>query len=211
AIVSTAIVSTSDFSGDSATDHLRLTNLCRTVFHLFAPPPGKQPLFPLSPDGKFLCKMWDGTEKKAFMMELLQYFRQVVLAAGEAVAKALTRAVREEIRQSQQAAARHATQTGQSASEARESANANARMGISLEESLKILDVKPPIDPDEVAKKYEHLFEINDKTKGGSFYLQSKVYRAKERIDEELRRQGIEVKQKTESTEQKKVEEENKS
>ncbi|CAJ0598120.1 unnamed protein product [Cylicocyclus nassatus] len=136
---------------------------------------------------------------------------KVVLAAGEAVAKALTRAVREEIRQSQQAAARHATQTGQSASEAKESANANARMGISLEESLKILDVKPPIDPDEVAKKYEHLFEINDKTKGGSFYLQSKVYRAKERIDEELRRQGIEVKQKTESTEQKKVEEESKS
>lgn len=27
---------------------------------------------------------------------------------------------------------------------------------------------------------------MNDKTKGGSFYLQSKVFRAKERIDEEL-------------------------
>ncbi|VDM71297.1 unnamed protein product, partial [Strongylus vulgaris] len=131
-----------------------------------------------------------------------------VLAAGEAVAKALSRAVREEIRQSQQAATRHATQTGQSANEARESANANARMGISLEESLKILNIKPPIDPKEVEKNYDHLFQINDKNKGGSFYLQSKIYRAKERIDEELRRQGVEVRQEPQSNEQKKVEEE---
>ncbi|KHJ86657.1 hypothetical protein OESDEN_13585, partial [Oesophagostomum dentatum] len=112
------------------------------------------------------------------------------------------------ILESQQAAARHGTRTGQSASETRESANANARMGISLEESLKILNIKTPIDPQEVEKNYEHLFNINDKTKGGSFYLQSKIYRAKERIDEELRRQGIEVEKKPpqENVEQKKVE-----
>lgn len=115
---------------------------------------------------------------------------KVAIAAGEAVAKALTRAIKEELQQSQHAAARHGTRTGQSASETRENANANARLGISLEESLQILDVKPPIDPAEVEKKYEHLFNINDKTKGGSFYLQSKIYRAKERIDEELRRQA---------------------
>ncbi|CAM4869147.1 unnamed protein product [Rotaria socialis] len=36
-------------------------------------------------------------------------------------------------------------------------------------------------------KQYEHLFYLNDKTKGGSFYLQSKIYRAKEHIDEELK------------------------
>ncbi|VDL64184.1 unnamed protein product [Nippostrongylus brasiliensis] len=57
-------------------------------------------------------------------------------------------------------------------------------------ESLQILNIKPPIDPEVVEKNYEHLFSINDKTKGGSFYLQSKIYRAKERIDEELRRQS---------------------
>jgi hypothetical protein len=34
--------------------------------------------------------------------------------------------------------------------------------------------------------KYEHLFKANDKEKGGSFYIQSKVVRAKERLDEEL-------------------------
>jgi import inner membrane translocase subunit TIM16 len=32
---------------------------------------------------------------------------------------------------------------------------------------------------------------LNDKKKGGSFYLQSKVYRAKERLDEELKVKGI--------------------
>nr|CDJ84974.1 Ribosomal RNA methyltransferase RrmJ FtsJ and Protein Transporter domain containing protein [Haemonchus contortus] len=114
---------------------------------------------------------------------------KVALAAGEAVAKALSRAIKQELQQSQQAAARHSAKTGQSASETRDNANANARLGISLEESLQILNVKPPIDPKEVEQKYEHLFSINDKAKGGSFYLQSKVYRAKERIDEELRRQ----------------------
>lgn len=40
--------------------------------------------------------------------------------------------------------------------------------------------------PEEVQKRYEYLFSINDKSKGGSFYLQSKIYRAKERLDQEL-------------------------
>lgn len=43
---------------------------------------------------------------------------------------------------------------------------------------------------------------MNDKAKGGSFYLQSKVFRAKERIDHELQdalqRQNDKQKNKTE-------------
>lgn len=34
------------------------------------------------------------------------------------------------------------------------------------------------------AQKYNHLFERNEKE--GSFYLQSKVYRARERIEQEV-------------------------
>jgi len=30
-------------------------------------------------------------------------------------------------------------------------------------------------DVEAVVKNYEHLFSVNDKAKGGSFYLQSKV------------------------------------
>lgn len=57
--------------------------------------------------------------------------------------------------------------------------------GITLEEAQQILNVSK-LDPEEVNKNYEHLFNINEKAKGGSFYLQSKVFRAKERIDQEL-------------------------
>ncbi|VDK25972.1 unnamed protein product [Anisakis simplex] len=125
---------------------------------------------------------------------------KVILAAGEALTKAFTRAVRDEIRASKQAAARYAERTGGSASEAQRSGETNARLGISLQasrrihsvksdlvpyfrtdkaslfqESMQILNVKEPLNKEEVESHYKHLFEINDKTKGGSLYLQSKV------------------------------------
>ncbi len=45
------------------------------------------------------------------------------------------------------------------------------RLGISLEEAKEILNVEK-LDPEEIQKKYEHLFNANDKSKGGSFYIQ---------------------------------------
>jgi len=57
---------------------------------------------------------------------------------------------------------------------------------MSLEEAKKILDLEN-LDPEEMEKRYTHLFNVNDKSKGGSFYLQSKVYRAKERLDQEIK------------------------
>uniref|UniRef100_A0A1I8EL27 Mitochondrial import inner membrane translocase subunit tim-16 n=2 Tax=Wuchereria bancrofti TaxID=6293 RepID=A0A1I8EL27_WUCBA len=113
---------------------------------------------------------------------------KIVIATSEALSKAFTRAVQEEIRASKQAAASRAQYTGQSQNEAREASRTNARLGISLQEAMKILNVQDPLKPEEVEKNYRHLFDINDKTKGGSLYLQSKVYRAKERIDEELQK-----------------------
>ncbi|CAB3401379.1 unnamed protein product [Caenorhabditis bovis] len=153
-------------TGDNATDHLRLIELCRKVFGLFASEEDR--ILNLSKNGVFLCKIWDGQHRSEFVTELQKKFGfvktlkpmacrdnkmpwrtavKVALAAGEALAKAVTRAVRDEIRQTQHAAQRHATATGQTQSEAKENANANAKLGISLE-----------------------------------------VYRAKERIDEELAR-----------------------
>lgn len=38
-------------------------------------------------------------------------------------------------------------------------------------------------------QNYYHLFKVNDKKAGGSFYLQSKVVRAKERLELELDRE----------------------
>lgn len=47
--------------------------------------------------------------------------------------------------------------------------------------------------PEEIQKRYEYLFQINDKSKGGSFYLQSKIYRAKERLDKEVTNKSNQV------------------
>lgn len=55
---------------------------------------------------------------------------------------------------------------------------------MSLEEAKKILDVKE-LDEKEILEKYKKLLEANEKS--GSFYLASKVYRAKERIDLEIK------------------------
>lgn len=58
--------------------------------------------------------------------------------------------------------------------------------GITLEEAQQILNISK-LDAAEAQKSFEHLFNMNDKVKGGSFYLQSKVFRAKERIDQEFK------------------------
>ena len=46
-----------------------------------------------------------------------------------------------------------------------------------MQEATQILnvDIKNIADTELVNKSFEHLFNVNDKSKGGSFYLQSKV------------------------------------
>lgn len=60
---------------------------------------------------------------------------------------------------------------------------------MTLEEAKQILNVEDAKNVDCVVKNYEHLFNVNERTKGGSFYLQSKVFRAKERLDHEIKAQ----------------------
>ena len=66
-----------------------------------------------------------------------------------------------------------------------------ASSGLTLEEACKILNVKPPqggkANVEEVMGRFKALFDANDPKKGGSFYLQSKVLRARERIEMEVR------------------------
>ncbi|KAG5926946.1 mitochondrial import inner membrane translocase subunit TIM16 [Claviceps africana] len=70
------------------------------------------------------------------------------------------------------------------------SAGASLSSGMTLEEACKILNVKPPAggqaNVDEVLARYKRLFDANDPQKGGSFYLQSKIVRAKERFEREI-------------------------
>ena len=61
----------------------------------------------------------------------------------------------------------------------------NSLTGITLEEAKQILNLKS-LEPSEVQQRYEYLFTVNDKKDGGSFYIQSKIFRAKQRIDYEM-------------------------
>lgn len=69
--------------------------------------------------------------------------------------------------------------------------------GISLDEAHKILGIEGKLHPTmeeivevlfRINEKYDHLFKANDPANGGSFYLQSKVFRAKERIELEMKK-----------------------
>ncbi|KAK9806371.1 hypothetical protein WJX72_011945 [[Myrmecia] bisecta] len=60
---------------------------------------------------------------------------------------------------------------------------ATAAKQMTLQEAQMILGVDSKTPLEEVLKKYNHLFDVNEKQ--GSFYLQSKVYRARERIEAE--------------------------
>ena len=68
-------------------------------------------------------------------------------------------------------------------------AQAAVRRGqMTREEALEILGVTAESlrdAPEELEAKYEKFFQANDPSNGGSFYLQSKIYRAKEFLDEE--------------------------
>lgn len=59
---------------------------------------------------------------------------------------------------------------------------------MTLQEAQQILniDTRQIANPEILEKNFNHLFAVNDKAKGGSLYLQSKVFRAKERLDEEI-------------------------
>ncbi|XP_036408140.1 mitochondrial import inner membrane translocase subunit tim16-like isoform X2 [Megalops cyprinoides] len=109
---------------------------------------------------------------------MAKYLAQIIVMGAQVVGRAFARALRQEFAASR-AAAEARSRSGQ------QSAAASSISGMTLQEAQQILNVST-LTPEEIQKNYEHLFKVNDKSVGGSFYLQSKVVRAKERLDEEL-------------------------
>ncbi|KAI5805119.1 mitochondrial import inner membrane translocase-like protein subunit tim16 [Geopyxis carbonaria] len=68
---------------------------------------------------------------------------------------------------------------------------ARAHAGLTMSEACQILNVRPSmggkIDMALVMGRFKRLFDANEPENGGSFYLQSKVLRARERIEAEVR------------------------
>lgn len=112
---------------------------------------------------------------------MAKYIAQIIVLGAQVVGRAFARALKQEIAASQEAAKRAG-----GGPEGSRRAAANASTGLTLEEAMQILNVDK-LDSGKITKNYEHLFTVNDKAKGGSFYLQSKIVRAKERIDVEMK------------------------
>ncbi|TID15030.1 hypothetical protein CANINC_004701 [Pichia inconspicua] len=107
---------------------------------------------------------------------------QVVITGARVFGRAFTEAYKEA------AAATTAQQASKANGNAGKKTSAVSRdSDITLDEACKILDVDlSGLSLDKAQKKYDYLFDINSKEKGGSFYIQSKVYRSMERIKNEL-------------------------
>ncbi|XP_078682831.1 mitochondrial import inner membrane translocase subunit TIM16-like [Branchiostoma floridae x Branchiostoma belcheri] len=128
---------------------------------------------------------------------MAKYLVQAVVLGVQVVGRAFSKALRQEFQNAQRA-----QQADGGGRQGAKRAASDSMMGISVQEAKQILNVDK-LDKELVEKNYAHLFDVNDKKKGGSFYLQSKVYRAKERLDEELRQEEIkstEKKQKEDSS-----------
>ncbi|KAI9375441.1 protein transporter [Aspergillus egyptiacus] len=105
---------------------------------------------------------------------------QVVVTGARVFGRAFAEAYKQA-----SAASKYQSKNGKS------SGNSFASGGITLDEACKILNVKPPqageTNLENVMERFKKLFDLNDPQKGGSFYLQSKILRARERIEMEVR------------------------
>ncbi|KAM5152145.1 mitochondrial import inner membrane translocase subunit TIM16 [Mantella aurantiaca] len=123
---------------------------------------------------------------------MAKYLAQILMMGAQVVGRAFSKALRQEFAASRAAAEARGGRAG------KESAAASSLSGISLQEAQQILNTSK-LDPEEIHKNYDHLFKVNDRSAGGSFYLQSKVVRAKERLEQELDIQNKENESKEEA------------
>ncbi|KAJ1930208.1 mitochondrial import inner membrane translocase subunit TIM16 [Tieghemiomyces parasiticus] len=103
---------------------------------------------------------------------------QVILTGTQIVGRAFVEAYKQAAANS---ASRHAANAAKSSADA-----VTRQTGLTLDEASQILNVKKNASAEEFMKHYETMFKANDPKSGGSFYLQSKVVRAKERLELEL-------------------------
>ena len=108
---------------------------------------------------------------------------QVVIVGSRVLGRAFVEAYRQA-----SASSKHAQQGGRAGTEALKNFTSS---GLTLDEACKILNVRPPqggkANMEDVMARFKRLFDNNDPKNGGSFYLQSKILRARERIETEVR------------------------
>ncbi|KAJ8921681.1 hypothetical protein NQ315_010590 [Exocentrus adspersus] len=107
---------------------------------------------------------------------------KVIYYATKIFVKSVCKSILEEIESSREAARIRYNKENQFENVA----NNNLKQ-MSLSEAMRILNVEK-LNEEEATKQYKRLFQANKMAQNGSFYLLSKIVRAKERIDAELRK-----------------------
>jgi len=116
-----------------------------------------------------------------YLLQAHRIITQVVVTGSRVLGRAFAEAYKQASASSQYQKAQQKSNPGLAASH-----------GLTLEEACKILNVKPPqngkIEMENVLERFKKLFDANDPQKGGSFYLQSKILRARERIEVDVKK-----------------------
>ncbi|KAK8827983.1 Pam16p, TIM16 [Blastocystis sp. ATCC 50177/Nand II] len=121
-------------------------------------------------------------QRRTFLGPLMRYATQFLASLGGTSIRAFFQAF-------QQAAAQ--ADSEQAGAPAQPVQDFSLRKGISIPESLQILNMKrEDVNPTSLSEQFDKYFSANDPKTGGSFYLQSKVYRAHEALLDELDKYG---------------------
>ncbi|KAG0276740.1 hypothetical protein BGZ96_003169 [Linnemannia gamsii] len=113
---------------------------------------------------------------------------------SQIVGKAFMEAYRQAAANAAKNGGQHAAKNGSGGSKAAAADAVTRKTGMSVDEAMNILNITKEADLAKIVKNYQHLHKVNEKTIGGSFYLQSKVVRAKERLEMEWAAEGNPVK-----------------
>lgn len=101
---------------------------------------------------------------------------QVVIMGAGIVSKAFVSAYQQAL---------HNAKNGQTVAQAAQAVSRRGKM--TSEEATQILNLeKNKINMANILQQYDRYYTANDPAKGGSFYLQSKIFRAKEALEFEL-------------------------
>ena len=114
---------------------------------------------------------------------------QVVIAGIAVLARAIPAAYGAALQNARKSGADKAAEEG-----LRKGASFLGKARISKDEALMVLNLSEgEATAEAIQKQYDRYFEANKVEKGGSFYLQSKVYRAKELLDEYVKEKNAET------------------
>ena len=113
---------------------------------------------------------------------------QVVIAGVAVLARAIPAAYGAALQNARKSGADKAAEEA-----ARKGASFLGKARISKDEALMVLNLSEgEATAEAIQKQYDRYFEANKVEKGGSFYLQSKIYRAKELLDEYVKEKNAE-------------------